>query len=372
MISKPQSLVEFFAITLLLIFNGCSQDKKGVTGVIETPVESDHVAPAAVVDLHVITIEEYAVELAWTAPSDSGTSCVEYDLRVSRTPISPADFDSLSPVSPLPHPRQADSTETFRVADLDTGERYYFALKTRDENENWSDLSNTATTTLKLDSLVVFADTALERIVRQSVSRPEGPLRRSHVASMRNLAADNAGIVKLGGIEYCRSLQHLSLIGNKIADLLPLLKVPTLKRLYLSDNRIDSLPDLSSLASLEHLLLSGNLLDRITPVAACKRLTILRAENMQLADWDTLAQLIAMEELSISGNKVPNLNFARGMRQLRYLTCVGNLVTDLRPLVENPGIDTGDEIWLMNNPLSDLARNTQAPQLTARGVKVHL
>jgi hypothetical protein len=360
-------------LAILILFSaGCSQKHNDVTGEIETPVESDHVAPAAVTDLHVTLIEEYAVVLAWTAPRDSGTSCVEYKLRMSQSPISPANFDSTSHVESLSHPLPADSAESFRVADLETGTRYYFALKTRDENENWSELSNVTMVTLKLDSAVAFADTALERVVRAAVSRPEGVLRRSHVAGLRNLSADNAGIVKLEGIEHCRSLQHLSLVANKIVNLQPLLEIATLKRLYLTDNLIDSLPDLSSLANLEHLLLSGNRLHRIKPVSDCKRLTILRAENMQLADWDTLALLIAIEELSISGNQVPNLNFTRGMRQLRYLSCVGNLVTDLRPLVDNPGIDTGDEIWLMNNPLSEEARNVQAPQLTARGVKVHL
>lgn len=48
-----------------------------------------------------------------------------------------------------------------------------------------------------------------------------------------------------------------------------------------------------------------------------------------------------------------------------------NDIVDIETLVNNSGINSGDEIWLESNPLSDTSINTYIPQLEARGVTVH-
>jgi hypothetical protein len=40
-------------------------------------------------------------------------------------------------------------------------------------------------------------------------------------------------------------------------------------------------------------------------------------------------------------------------------------------LVDNPGIDADDEVYLWNNPLNSDSINTYIPELEARGVTVY-
>ena len=59
------------------------------------------------------------------------------------------------------------------------------------------------------------------------------------------------------------------------------------------------------------------------------------------------------------------------LNNLSILFIDNNSIVDISPLVNNAGIDTGDDVWLANNPLSDTSINTYIPQLEARGVTVH-
>ena len=83
------------------------------------------------------------VTLNWTAPGDDGASgtATSYDVRYSMTPIADfVTFASATPVVGEPLPHAAGTFESLEV-NLPPG-TYYFALRTRDEADNESGLSN--------------------------------------------------------------------------------------------------------------------------------------------------------------------------------------------------------------------------------------
>jgi hypothetical protein len=110
----------------------------------------DTIAPAKISDLNVSNITYNSVTLSWTAPGDDenlGTA-KNYDLRYSKNPIvGNADFENATKVSSPPLPEIAGTGQTFTVENLESKETYYFAIKTSDEVENWSEISNTAEAT---------------------------------------------------------------------------------------------------------------------------------------------------------------------------------------------------------------------------------
>jgi hypothetical protein len=82
------------------------------------------------------------VSIQFTAPGDdwpNGTAS-SYDLRYSNAPITDGNFASATPVVGEPLPQAAGSHETIEV-NLTPGV-YFFAIRTRDEVPNTSDLSN--------------------------------------------------------------------------------------------------------------------------------------------------------------------------------------------------------------------------------------
>jgi len=90
-----------------------------------------------------------AVTLTWTAPGDDGSigQATSYDLRYSTTPITDGNFSTATAVTGLSAPAPAGSTETTTVTGLQPNTSYFFALKTSDEANNVSALSNVATKT---------------------------------------------------------------------------------------------------------------------------------------------------------------------------------------------------------------------------------
>jgi hypothetical protein len=127
--------------------------------------------------------------LHWTAPGDDGTSgrAVAYDLRRSNSPMTATNFANATPIPGVAAPKAAGSVESFTVSGLTTGVGYYFALRTVDEAQNWSAVSNSWFYAIPT-AAVGAAPTALwlsppspnpsRNSVRWSFTQPEpGPLR---------------------------------------------------------------------------------------------------------------------------------------------------------------------------------------------------
>jgi hypothetical protein len=116
-----------------------SNNASGSTGAESFP-------PADVLDLAALATSESSFELTWTAPGDDymkGTA-TRYDIRYSlRAIVSQADFAGAIKAEVTPTPKPAGETETFEITGL-TGINYYFVLRTADELDNWSGLSNGA------------------------------------------------------------------------------------------------------------------------------------------------------------------------------------------------------------------------------------
>ncbi|MCX7591910.1 MAG: hypothetical protein N2255_09825 [Kiritimatiellae bacterium] len=116
----------------------------------------DSIPPAAVTDLKAVRNGPGEVILTWTAPGDderTGRASV-YQIKYATKPIlefvpwpdkkdTHITFWGAENVSDEPQPAEAGSVQTYSLKGLAPG-TYYFALKTRDEANNQSPLSNVA------------------------------------------------------------------------------------------------------------------------------------------------------------------------------------------------------------------------------------
>jgi hypothetical protein len=85
-----------------------------------------------------------SVTLSWTAPGDDGNfgTAAGYEMRTSLQPIDNSNWDLANVVPGAPVPLVAGTTQSMVVGGLSTDTTYYFALKARDEANNWSAMSN--------------------------------------------------------------------------------------------------------------------------------------------------------------------------------------------------------------------------------------
>ena len=117
----------------------------------------DKTAPSAVKDLAAKAVDNGEVELSWTAPGDdgdTGTAAV-YQVKLDDLAIveqagdgKECNFWAASNVAGEPKPAAAGTKQTFVVKGLKAG-TCHFAMKTRDEINNESPLSNVVTVEVK-------------------------------------------------------------------------------------------------------------------------------------------------------------------------------------------------------------------------------
>lgn len=108
-------------------------------------VPPDTTPPANVSDLSLSDPTDSTIELSWTAPGDDRYTFIasRYDIRYSTTPIvTDDDFQAATPLSGIPDPMLAGTSQSMTATGLQSGTRYYFAMKTEDEVPNISTLSN--------------------------------------------------------------------------------------------------------------------------------------------------------------------------------------------------------------------------------------
>ncbi len=88
--------------------------------------------------------------LSWTVPSGAGA----YEIRYSENQITDANWDSATHYAGVPEPTAAGLQQAFVALGLDANKTYYYAMKTRDNNGNWSGMSNCASVYIPGGNLV--------------------------------------------------------------------------------------------------------------------------------------------------------------------------------------------------------------------------
>jgi predicted outer membrane repeat protein len=112
------------------------------------PPLADTIPPGCVQDLYARPTSSQSLLLIWSAPGDDGGegNAAEYDIRCSTTADSLRDVWDLvaARLGQGLTPRPAGDHESLRVELLLPGTTYYFALRARDDESNWSAQSNIA------------------------------------------------------------------------------------------------------------------------------------------------------------------------------------------------------------------------------------
>lgn len=397
---------------LLLWCGGC--------GVASSDGEEDldTAPPAQITDLAVCSYTDTSVGLIWTAPGDDGVegTAAEYDLRYGEMPMFGDDWDTAIRAEDEPVPGPAGTREEMTVGGLTPEKTYCFVMTAYDELDNSPGLSNFVTATCFVDAPVAIPDPNLEAVLRDRLGKPTGELMKSDLRSLPDIGAESAGISDLTGLEECRNLNHVNFWNNDIDDLQPLAGLVKLIGLTVNENEIVDISPVAGLVELHSLRIADNLVADISAAAGLSGLEILwidgnaavtdisalsgltgltelrmgrtgitdlsalagmvgmrflRAENVAADSFAPLAGMTLLEELNLSGCGLADIAMLEGMEQLHMLLLYSNSISDLSPLVANPGLGEGDEVWLYGNPLSAESVNVHIPALEARGVTVH-
>lgn len=222
--------------------------------------------------------------------------------------------------------------------------------------------------TVSADPTVVsFADSSLQAVVRAALAQPTGDILSIDLGFISTLDAANKGIVSLSGIEHMSSLTELLLDDNAISELSPLANLSGLTKLHLARNQIASLDSLGRLTGLLDLDLRGNQVSALAPLSSLTALTMLMLGQNQIADLSALSQLTSLNVLTLDINQIVDLAPLTSLTQLQQLNLIDNQVREVQSLV---ALSALADLWLNGNPLSNTAITVHIPQIEANGTFV--
>ena len=135
--------------------------------------------------------------------------------------------------------------------------------------------------------LVEVPDPNLKTAVREALNLPDGvPLTQASMRQLTRLDARNRQITTLTGLEHALNLTELSLAGNNISDLVPIVS------------------PLANLMQLTVLQLGGNQIEDISPLANLTQLKVAHLDHNEIVDVSPLAHLPKLESLDVRLNPI--------------------------------------------------------------------
>ena len=155
-------------------------------------------------------------------------------------------------------------------------------------------------------------------------------------------------IQSLASLSTCINLKDIAISEAITSDLSPLVSLINLKSLYVTYCNIENLPSFSSLSKLYNLNLSNN----------------------NISDISEIANLKALKTLKIGNNNIHNISALSDLGLLDMVALSSNTIEDIAALVNNQGINSGDVVDLIANPLNHTSIDEYINVLKNRGVLV--
>ncbi|MBU1699931.1 MAG: hypothetical protein KJ970_09270 [Candidatus Eisenbacteria bacterium] len=120
-----------------------------LSNVVSVTPAQDNLPPGQVLDLNATNAIGHSVSLTWTSPGDNGYVglALEYDLRYSEAQITEDSWNEATRVHDVFQPGVAGREEAYIVHNLELETPYFFAIKTADDELNWSEMSNVVSAT---------------------------------------------------------------------------------------------------------------------------------------------------------------------------------------------------------------------------------
>lgn len=142
------------------------------------------------------------------------------------------------------------------------------------------------------------------------------------------------GIKSVEGIQYFKNVKKIDVSQNAIDRLPDLSGLNNLEELILSDNQIDTLPGIGYMSNLYTLSISDNLIRDISEIEYLSNLKLLLADNNPLIGLPYMDRFSTLQRLQISGCGLTELADFSKLSNLKFLSCNNNKLKNLPDFTE--------------------------------------
>lgn len=161
----------------------------------------------------------------------------------------------------------------------------------------------------KSDNKITFVDPFLKEAVKASLGLVNSEdVTEENILELRSLEWVNGNITDLSGLEYAVNLSKITLTGNNISSLQPLINLEYLTSIGLSNNPVE----LSEVLKFENILeldLSGNHYgEEISEISKYTQMTNLWLNDCGLKNLDFIQDMDGLVWLKVMDNQIISLD----------------------------------------------------------------
>lgn len=195
--------------------------------------------------------------------------------------------------------------------------------------------------------MIEIPDAALQQRIYNALRLEEDDiLTQSLIEELTSLSVFGA-VEDLTGLEYAINLSTLTLGGIPAGDLSPVLKLPALRTLSLSNLGLETVPDLQNLTELQVLSLANNDLKNLDGLIGLPNLTRLILSGNPITSFEAL-QGRSLNELRFTGSGLQTLDGLTSV-SVNWLILSGNSLTSTQGMPQSVS-----RLELSGNMISDL------------------
>ena len=229
---------------------------------------------------------------------------------------------------------------------------------------------------LRPGDLVSIPDPNLRTVIEAALGKVPGTvITAADMERLERIAANNAGISNLTGLEAATKLarialhhntisdlsplsgltrlNNIELRGNRITDVAPLAGLTNVSWLGLEDNEITNLAPLKGLIKLHGIGISSNPVSDVSPLASLISLENINAWSTSISDFSALAKLPRLRQIAFGDDKaILALPSLRGLKNLRRLIIHDSSISNISGVAELTQLEW---LELINNRISDIS-----------------
>lgn len=206
---------------------------------------------------------------------------------------------------------------------------------------------------------VVFEDENLYEAIRLALGdkvleyhKNTITITQSNLDSIVYLDLSKKNISNITGIRNFKKLATLYLNDNNISNINEISELTNLNFLRLDNNNIKNISGLNDLTKLQTLYLYDNQITDITVVHKLLNLTCLNVANNLIKDASGVDALTNLKSLSLYGNQITDIIYVKELVNLEDLYLGSNEIEDISPLSNLKNLT---ELSLSYNNISDVS-----------------
>lgn len=197
-----------------------------------------------------------------------------------------------------------------------------------------------------------FKDPNLQKAILEEVGKTQNDKLtmadiENHLQNNNGLSLMNSGITDLTGLgdileKY--KVEWIYLNDNNISNISELSKAKSLKLLWIWNNKIEDVTSLANLTELESFKASDNKISDISALKNLKKMNSLILENNNIRDISVIQNFPNLEVLMMSDNQIEDISAIKDLKKLSYITFDNNKIKDISCMQVESIVNSSDDV----------------------------